>query len=681
MKKQFTLFLLFLSINIWATAPAGYYNSADGKNTAALRSALQSIITNGHSVTSYSGLWTAYSTTDRNSSGKIWDIYSNCTFTYSTNQCGTYSSECDCYNREHTTPQSWFSEASPMVSDLFNVYPSDGKVNGMRSNYPYGEVGSVTYTSGNGSKLGSSNFSGYSGTVFEPINEFKGDLARTYFYMATRYASVCESWSSGAEVVYGSNLGFTPYAMNLFLKWSRQDPVSAKEIARNDAAYGVQNNRNPFIDYPGMEEYIWGNKTSSNFSITGTPVPALTSPSNSSLVDFGKVAFQQTDTVTVFIKGTNLTGDMVVALSGTNSSYFSLPVSTISVANAQAGYKLVVNYTAQVLGTHTATLTISGGGITNTTVTLNATSTDSFLALPATNVTGNGFTANWSSSANASGYLLNVYSYTGNTAAVPQTLLEEDFTAATLPTGWTSSGYIDYTLTSNIKLASGSQIGKITTPVINMSVPTTLVVRAKQYGTDAGAKLTVKVNADSITTFVTGTTNQDFTVNIPVKTSTSSVSLSALAGSGNRVYVDYVKVSTQGTILTPVSVSGYPKQVGNVLNSEVTELLGDSLYYYTVTPQGNSAIVSEPIRVRTSLLNSVLENQFNNLLCRKIIGEGIQVLNIPQGCKVSVLDLMGKQLKAFNNSSSELTFKLSQKGLYLLQIQQNETLRTFKVVY
>jgi endonuclease I len=682
MNKLFTYFLLFLSINIWATAPAGYYNSADGKNTSALRTALQAIITNGHSVTSYSGLWTAYSTTDRNSAGKIWDIYSNCSFTYSTSQCGTYSSECDCYNREHTSPQSWFNSASPMVSDLFNVYPTDGKVNGERSNYPYGEVGSATYTSVNGSKLGSSGFPGFSGIVFEPVDEFKGDLARTYFYMATRYASECETWSSGAEVVYGSNLGFTPYALNLFMKWSRQDPVSSKEIARNDAVYGVQNNRNPFIDYPGLEEYIWGNRTSSNFSITGTPTSGLTSPSNASTVDFGKVPYQQTDTATVFIKGTNLTGDLTVALSGTNAAYFSLPVNTISLASAQAGYKLVVSYSAQVLGTHTATLTISGGGITNNTLTLNATSTDSFLALVATDITTTSFTANWSSSANASGYLLDVFSYTGNSAAVPQTLLEEDFVTAALPTGWTKEGYIDYSLASNIKMGSGSQIGKITTPAINMSTPTTLLVRAKQYGTDAGAKLTVKVNAtDSITTFVTSTVNQDFTVSIPAKTNTSTISLSALAGSGNRVYVDYVKVATQGTVLTPVSVSGYPKRVGNVLNYSVTGLLGDSTYYYTITPQGNSASISDQIKVRTVLLNSVAENLLNDLVYRKIAGEGIQVMNIPDGCKVSVLDVMGKQLKASDNSSSEMTFKLAQKGMYLLQIQQNETLRAFKVIY
>ncbi len=271
--------LLFSFLLTYAEIPAGYYNSADGKNASALRTALKTIITNGHSVTSYAGLWTAYKTTDVNANDKIWDMYSNCTFTYSTDQCGSYSNECDCYNREHTTPQSWFNEASPMVSDLFNVYPTDGKVNGMRSNYPYGEVGSATYTSGNGSKLGASSFSGYSGTVFEPVDEYKGDFARTYFYMATRYADECGTWTGEATAVYSSSNGLTEYGKNLFLKWSREDPVSQKEIDRNNAVYAIQNNRNPFIDYPGLEEYIWGTKTSEVFYVNASvSKPSVSSP-------------------------------------------------------------------------------------------------------------------------------------------------------------------------------------------------------------------------------------------------------------------------------------------------------------------------------------------------------------------------------------------------------------------
>jgi len=680
MKKLVAFLFLFVSLVSLGVQPTGYYTTADGKNVAALRTALQAIITNGHSVTSYSGLWTAYATTDENSSGKIWDIYSNCTFNYSSQQCGSYSAECDCYNREHTSPQSWFNSASPMVSDLFNVYPTDGKVNGERSNYVYGEVASPTYTSANGSKLGPCSFAGYTGVVFEPVNEYKGDLARTYFYMATRYAGLCESWSSGAEVVYStSNLGFTPYAMNLFLKWSREDPVSAKEIARNEAVYGIQNNRNPFIDYPGLEEYIWGNKTNTTFSVNGTSTPYISFPSAGSTVDFGKVAFQQTDTATVYIKGMNLTGDLNFSLSGTNAGYFSLPVSTVSLADAQAGYKLVVNYSAQALGSHTATLTISGGGTTAVTVTLNATATDSFLALAATNITSTGFTANWTSSAGASGYTLDVFSLTGSAGSVPKTLLEEDF-ATGIPTSWTKSGYTDTTTPSNVRMGSGSQGGQITTPVTDMSTATTLLIRAKEYGTDATAKLTVKVNADSVAGFLTGAANQDFTVNIPAKTSTSTVSLSVLAGSGHRVYVDYVKLSTQGIVQTPVSISGYPSNVGNVLTYSVAGLQSDSTYYYTVTPQGNSTTVSDKIKVHTASPNSITELLDLDFNYKIISGVGLEISGIPENCSLTISDLLGKQIK-IKNTSSIVHFKLSQKGLYLLQLQRNQEFRTYKIIY
>jgi endonuclease I len=260
MKKIFCFLLISLSLYTFAVEPTGYYNAAIGKTGDALRLSLQTIITNGHSVTSYGGLYTAYGTTDINpTTGKIWDMYSNCSFTYGTDENhGTNGAECTNYNREHTSPQSWFGGVLPMYSDLFNVYPTDTKVNGERGNYPYGEVATASYTSGNGSKVGSSSMIEYSGTVFEPVNDYKGDFARTYLYMATRYASICQTWVSGATDIYGSNSGFSTYAVALFLKWTRQDPVSAKETGRNDAVQAVQHNRNPFIDHPELAEYIWG---------------------------------------------------------------------------------------------------------------------------------------------------------------------------------------------------------------------------------------------------------------------------------------------------------------------------------------------------------------------------------------------------------------------------------------
>ena len=211
---------------------------------------------------SYAGLWTAFQSTDKRADGKVWDMYSNATFTFGSDQDkgsgGT--SEGQFYNREHSFPKSWFNDASPMYSDLFHLYPTDKLVNNKRSNNAYGEVGSVKWTSVNGSKLGTSKSgSGYSGTVFEPIDEYKGDFARTYFYMVTCYEDKISSWSS-PHLANNKYPGLTSWSITMLLKWSAQDPVSKKETDRNNAVEKYQKNRNPFIDYPELAEYIWGDK-------------------------------------------------------------------------------------------------------------------------------------------------------------------------------------------------------------------------------------------------------------------------------------------------------------------------------------------------------------------------------------------------------------------------------------
>ena len=250
------------------TANGNYYSSTTDLNGAELKTALYNKIS-GHSVSSYSGLWNTYSTTDNFYNGKVWDIYSTniCgvtpyDFTFGTNQCGSYSKESDCYNREHSFPQSWFGSASPMVSDMFHIYPTDGKVNGERNNYPYGEVSSATFTSLQGGKLGANTFPGYSGIVFEPIEEYKGDLARTYFYMATRYENLIAGWQNNGnanEILAGNSFPvYDQWVIDLMVKWHNQDPVSLKEINRNNAIYGYQQNRNPYIDSPQFVQRIWG---------------------------------------------------------------------------------------------------------------------------------------------------------------------------------------------------------------------------------------------------------------------------------------------------------------------------------------------------------------------------------------------------------------------------------------
>ena len=174
----------------------------------------------------------------------------------STQRCGNYQNEGDCYNREHMIPQSVFSKKAPMVSDAHHITPTDGKVNGLRSNFPHGIVNTASKVTQNGGKLGSSGISGYSGTVFEPIDEFKGDIARIYFYFVTRYENTVSSYPYDA---FNSTSfpALNPAFIELFAQWHKQDPVSAFEIQRNNAIYATQKNRNPYIDHPEYVTAIW----------------------------------------------------------------------------------------------------------------------------------------------------------------------------------------------------------------------------------------------------------------------------------------------------------------------------------------------------------------------------------------------------------------------------------------
>ncbi|MCP9612607.1 endonuclease [Coprobacter tertius] len=257
--------LFFVSLSISAQIPDGYYESAVGKADRELKTAMGKIVFR-HTELTYKELWSAFDKTDLREDGKIWDMYSSLTnYTFQKNQCGNYKKEGDCYNREHSFPKSWFNDEYPMYTDLNHLYPTDGKVNGMRGNDPFGEVGSsATGSYQNFSRWGACIYPGYSGDVFEPNDIYKGDFARTYFYMVTCYEDYLYNWSS--DMLDGTAYpAFTEWAMNMLLEWSREDPVSKKEIDRNNAVYKIQGNRNPFIDYPQLAEYIWGNKKGEDF--------------------------------------------------------------------------------------------------------------------------------------------------------------------------------------------------------------------------------------------------------------------------------------------------------------------------------------------------------------------------------------------------------------------------------
>ena len=252
-----------------AAIPDNYYTSVDGKKNADnILNALNTIIDN-HTVIAYSGLEPYYEQTDFYSD-TLWDMYSTCRFTMADANV-PQSAVCDGWNKEHVCCQSWLG-SGPMVSDLFNVYPTDARINNLRSNYPYGVVGTNNGFSkdpqhhGLG-KLGSSTTSGI-GTCYEPDDNYKGDFARTFFYMVARYRNNSLNAGNGAKMFTSSPTNFTAYSLSFLLDWHRNDPVSQKEIDRNQAVYGIQHNRNPFIDYPELVEYIWGNRVGQTINLS-----------------------------------------------------------------------------------------------------------------------------------------------------------------------------------------------------------------------------------------------------------------------------------------------------------------------------------------------------------------------------------------------------------------------------
>ena len=251
-----------------------YYKNADGKKGEALKTAMCGIIYN-RTEQKYDDLWTAYQTTDVRSDGKIWDMYSNITNYDPVNGSHSNSAEGSGFSREHSFPKSWFGgEVMPMFTDLHHLYPVDGNINTRRSNNPYGETNGEDFMTANEfSKLGACTYPGYTGKVFEPADEYKGDFARTYFYMVTCYEEKLHDWytkytKTEVTVVLDGNTypGLSEWQLNMLMEWAQNDPVSEKETNRNNAVYAIQNNRNPFIDYPGLEEYIWGTMTTTAFS-------------------------------------------------------------------------------------------------------------------------------------------------------------------------------------------------------------------------------------------------------------------------------------------------------------------------------------------------------------------------------------------------------------------------------
>ena len=504
MKKYFIsaiVALIAFPAMLLASVPTGYYNTAQNKTGEALLTALYNIIKN-HTKLSYGQVLTFMQKKDLDANNHILDMYS--TAVYGPNDNGSSASNVgEGWNREHSLPNSWFggSSSHKAYTDLFHLYPTDIYVNNQRSNLPFGECANGTRLS-NGDivakgRKGTSTRSGYSGTVFEPDDEYKGDFARSYFYMATCYNDEIANWTQG-------NLGgtsypvFTDWTLQMLLEWHRLDPVSQKEIARNEAIYSseYQGNRNPYIDYPELVEYVWGNKVGTNWTPGGssTTNPTLTLPVNGSTVDMGSTTPGNRLTATIDVEGLELSQALNVSITGDG---FSAYPQTISAADAISGSEIYVTFNSSTTGSHTGTLTIASSEVSATvtlTATVNASSINAPVATDATGITSTSFTANWNAVSSAQTYTL----YVNKKGYVPPTpsatlLLDEDMSSGT--TTWTAGGYTQED-DGYFRLGTGKGLGLITSPLVNLTNSNgvaTVKVTAKYYVSDTGTQMKVSV--------------------------------------------------------------------------------------------------------------------------------------------------------------------------------------------
>lgn len=447
MNKFYTTAFLFIvaALNLKAAAPSGYYSSLDGKSDESLKNQLHEIISN-HTQLTYSSLWNYFPETDvypETVNGKyiVWDMYSD---NYNTLRYYYYGGTSG-LNREHSVPKSWWGNSGSSSSDiekflagtdLMHLFPSDGTANQAKSNYPLGVVSVSTFDNGV-SKIGyaETGQGGGASHVFEPGDEYKGDFARVYFYMATCYQNYTWKYTYMFIDTSSSYLSLKPWAYNMLLEWSRNDPVSQKEIDRNEAVYKIQGNRNPFVDDPDLVEYIWGNRKGEVYTAghsTGTPT--LISPVQDSELNFGEVAIGSSQYVDLYVKGENLTTSLTVTIYRDNASMFKAQVNTIPAANANRddGYKLRITYTPTEIGDHTTRLVLSDGGLTGSVgVALKASCLEiptlsQLTAYEASNITESSYRASWNIPDETVDYYIVTRTVYSGTSSVTEEFVADD---------------------------------------------------------------------------------------------------------------------------------------------------------------------------------------------------------------------------------------------------------------
>jgi endonuclease I len=419
--KKILLPIILISSYISAQIPAGYYDGTAGLTGYALKSKIHDIISEKMINWHYDDLKVLYAQTDldkyydhdASNTQYLLDIYSEIpsgpdSYEYTADQLvAGVGMEGQGYNREHMMPQSTFSTSSsisdyPMYSDLNFIIPVDGYINQRRSNYPYG-IGNNTnhYIFSNTSRISNAAIPNYpyTGRVYEPINEFKGDIARSLLYFVVRYEGKLGSFNTA----YTTSANLTPATdqcpldgteeravepayIAMLKQWSTADPVSQREIDRNNAVYVIQKNRNPFIDHPEWIDMIWS-ETPDNIP-PAAPGSLVSTQQNAYFVNLNWTASPDADilgyriyingstTPVAVTKGTSISIDHLTpsttytfTVKAFDKAYLESPFSNTVTAStiASDSYAPDLMITKYISGTNTEFVKNNALGIVNKT--------------------------------------------------------------------------------------------------------------------------------------------------------------------------------------------------------------------------------------------------------------------------------------------------------------------------
>ncbi len=353
-----TLVGILCAVNAVADMPRDYYpDDLEGRNKGDLKTELHKLIKD-HRRIEYGkyGTWVVFRESDIRDDGTVWDMYSNI------DRYFPASGAAKGMNIEHSVPKSWWGDDYPYTVDgsfdLHHLVPADADANSAKSNYALGEVDGTPAFNNGVSKVGKAT--GYSFNVFEPADEYKGDFARMYMYFVTCYQDY--SWRSlGTNMfITGAYPTLNSYSQNLLLKWHRNDPVSRKEIDRNNAVYRHQFNRNPFIDYPQMAEYIWGDSVNFAFRFEGEPIVApLLNYKTGDVIIFDSEVYNGSRTMAIQLCGENITSQLMLSIDDTQ--HFDVENASIDASDVTSagGATLYITYHPRDYGIHTAHLVIA----------------------------------------------------------------------------------------------------------------------------------------------------------------------------------------------------------------------------------------------------------------------------------------------------------------------------------